>query len=256
MYEMRFKDRAVIVTGGGTGIGRAIAELCSEEGARVAVLGRRAAPLQETVLAMRGEGMAIVCDVCSEDEVGAMVERVVAEWGRIDVLVNNAATILSRTKLGDTPTSDWDKMMDVNVRGVFLCCKGVLPVMEAQGGGSIVNIASVAGQRGQPSNSAYSTSKGAIINLTRSLAVDYGPVGIRINAVSPALVETEMARTRLNPGEDWEERAAREWIPKYPLGRLGKPHDIAQGVAFLASDQASWITGIDMVIDGGLLASF
>ena len=251
---MRFKDKVVLVTGGGTGIGRAIALQFSKEGARVAVTGRREAPLEETIGKMDGEGMMINADVSSPEAVSRMVGEVVSKWGRLDVLVNNAATIVSRTNLGDTPVDAWDRMMDVNVRGVFLCCKEALAVMEKQGAGSIVNIASVSGQRGQPSNSAYSTSKGAIMNMTRSLAVDYGPKGIRINSVSPALVDTEMARTRLKPGEDWDERAAREWIPNYPLGRLGKPEDIAQGVLFLASDQASWITGIDLIMGGGLLA--
>lgn len=251
---MRFKDKVVLVTGGGTGIGRAIALHFSKEGARVAVSGRRETPLEETLSRMDGEGVMIKADVASPKDVAKMVRTVVSKWGRLDVLVNNAATIVSRTNLGDTAIDAWDRMMDVNVRGVFLCCKEALSIMEKQGAGSIVNIASVSGQRGQPSNSAYSTSKGAIMNMTRSLAVDYGPKGIRINSVSPALVDTEMARTRLKPGEDWDKRAAREWIPNYPLGRLGKPEDIAQGVLFLASDQASWITGIDLILDGGLLA--
>ena len=252
---MRFKDKIVLVTGGGTGIGRAIALSFAKEGARVAVSGRREAPLQETVAAMEGgEGMALVADVSLGDDVKKMVQRIVSVWGRLDILVNNAATIVSRTNLADTSISDWDRMIDVNVKGVFLCCKEALAHMEKQGAGSIVNIASVSGQRGQPSNSAYSTTKGAILNMTRSLAVDYGRKGIRINSVSPALVDTEMARTRLKPGEDWDERAAREWIPNYPLGRLGKPEDVAQGVLFLASEDASWITGIDLLIDGGLLA--
>ena len=171
---------------------------------------------------MAGEGMVLNADVSSPEDVSRMVGEIVSKWGRLDVLVNNAATIVSRTNLGDTPVEAWDRMMGVNVRGVFLCCKEALAVMEKQGAGSIVNIASVSGQRGQPSNSAYSTSKGAIMNMTRSLAVDYGPKGIRINSVSPALVDTEMARTRLKPGEDWDERAAREWIPNYPIGPAGQ----------------------------------
>lgn len=183
------------------------------------------------------------------------MQGLIERWGRIDALINNAAILLGRTPLAETPAEKWDAMMDVNVRGVFLCCKAVLGSMQAQGSGAIVNIASVAGHRGQPGNSAYSTSKGAVLNLTRSLAVDYGSHGIRANSISPALVDTEMARTRLKPGEDWEARARREWIPNYPLGRLGKPEDIASGAVFLASDEASWITGIDLVIDGGLLAA-
>ena len=120
--------------------------------------------------------------------------------------------------------------------------------------GCILNIASVAGARGQASNAAYSTTKGAVINLTKSMAVDYGPHGIRVNAILPALVRTEMAETRLNPGENWEERANEEWVPNYPIGRLGKPEDIASGALYLASEEASWVTGIDLILDGGYLA--
>ena len=254
---MRLQNKIAFVTGGGTGIGRAIAERFAGEGARVAIVGRRAEKLQDTLRAIAaagGEAMGVEGDVSVETDADRIVREVADYWGGLDIVVNNAATILSRTALHETPVEAWDGMTAINVRGVFLVCRAALPVLAARGGGSIVNIASVAGHRGQPMNAAYSTTKGAILNLTRSLAVDYGAHGIRVNSISPALIDTAMARTRLKPGEDWDERAAREWIPNYPLGRLGRPEDVAGGALFLASDEASWITGIDLAIDGGYMA--
>jgi NAD(P)-dependent dehydrogenase (short-subunit alcohol dehydrogenase family) len=251
---MRLQGKTALVTGGGSGIGRAIAQRFVEEGARVAINGRRKVPLEEAANAIGGDILALTGDVSDEAEVDAIVRAVVARWGRIDVLVNNAAVIVSRTALVDTPVDAWDRMTAINVRSVYLVCKAVLPHMIDEGSGAVVNIASVAGQRGQPSNSAYSTTKAAILNLTRSIAVDYGQYGIRANSISPALVRTEMAETRLKPGDDWDERAAREWIPNYPLGRLGRPEDIAAGVLFLASDDASWVSGVDLTMDGGMMA--
>ncbi len=251
---MRLKGKVAIVTGGGTGIGRAIAIKFADEGAHVVVSGRRIERLQETVSTIGNQSVAVQADVTDETSIQQLIQAAIDHWGSVDILVNNAAVITSRTPLLDTPTEDWDVMMDINVRGIFLCCKAVLPQMIEQETGSIINIASVAGQRGQPGNSPYSTTKGAVMNLTRSIAVDYGPHGIRCNSISPALVRTEMAETRLKPGDDWDERAAREWIPNYPLGRIGKPEDIAHGALFLASDEASWISGIDLTMDGGKMA--
>ena len=251
---MRLQGKTALITGGGTGIGRAIAKRFVHEGASVAVSGRRLDRLEDTVSTLGDAGMAIQADVTIGEDVQRMARAVIDRWGRLDILVNNAATITSRTALLDTPVEEWDFMHGVNVRGVFLVCQSILPHMIEQGSGSIVNIASVAGQRGQPGNSTYSTTKGALMNMTRSIAVDYGAHGIRVNSISPALVRTEMAETRLKPGDNWEERAAREWIPNYPLGRIGRPEDIANGALFLASDEASWITGTDLIIDGGMMA--
>lgn len=251
---MRLQGKTALITGGGTGIGRAIAEMFAKEGAKVAVSGRRIERLSTVVDTIGSTAEAIQCDVTDADSVQQMADRVIELWDHIDILVNNAAVITSRTTLGDTPEDAWKIMMDINVSGIYRCCKAVLPYMMKRGAGSIINIASVAGQRGQPSNSAYSTTKGAVMNLTRSLAVDYGPHGIRCNSISPALVRTEMAETRLKPGDKWEERAAQEWIPNYPLGRIGRPEDIAYGALFLASDEASWVSGIDLTMDGGKMA--
>lgn len=251
---MRLQGKIALITGGGTGIGRAIAEVFAKEGAKVAVSGRRNKPLETLAHAIGEQALAVQADVTEEASVKQMVATVINQWGGIDILVNNAAVITSRTALMDTPTEDWDKMTEINVRGIFLVCKAALPHMIEQGAGAIINIASVAGHRGQPANSAYSTTKGAVMNLTRSIAVDYGPRGIRCNSISPALVRTEMAETRLKPGDNWDKRAAKEWIPHYPLGRIGKPEDIAYGALYLASDEASWVSGIDLTMDGGKMA--
>ncbi len=226
----------------------------AKEGARVAISGRRQAKLDDVANTLGQHTLTRAVDVTDHAQVLQMVEQVISAWGRIDILVNNAAVITSRTSLTETPLEAWDEMMDINVRGIFYCCKAVLPHMMQQGAGSIINIASVSGQRGQPSNSAYSTTKGAVMNLTRSVAVDYGPHGVRCNSISPALVRTEMAETRLQPDEDWDTRAAKEWIPNYPLGRIGTPEDIAYGALFLASDEAAWVSGIDLTMDGGKMA--
>lgn len=251
---MRLQGKTALVTGGGTGIGKAIAALFALEGAHVAIAGRRQTRLKETASAIDGHVMAVQADVSDEASTVQMVDAVLAKWGSIDILVNNAAILTSRTPLVDTAPEAWEKMMDVNVNGIYRCCKIVIPHMIAEGGGAIVNIASVAGHRGQPGNSAYSTTKAAVINLTRSMAVDYGQHHIRCNSISPALVHTEMAETRLKPGDNWEQRAEREWIPNYPIGRLGKPEDIAYGALFLVSDEASWVSGIDLIMDGGMMA--
>ncbi len=210
---MRLENKVALITGGGTGIGRAIAEVFAKEGAKIAVCGRRADKLEAVATTIGSNAIAAQADVTDAASIHNMVDTILSTWGRIDILVNNAALITSRTPLQDTPADAWEVMMDINVNGIFRICKAVLPHMMEQRKGSIVNIASVAGHFGQPSNSAYSTTKGAVLNLTRSIAVDYGQHGIRCNSISPALVRTEMAETRLKPGDVWEDRAAKEWIP-------------------------------------------
>ena len=254
---MRLKNRIALVTGGGSGIGRATAEVFAREGARVAVSGRRQDRLDEVIAAIKyggGEAIGVRGDVSNEADVERMIQDTLGLWGRIDILVNNAATVIDRGKLAESSVKGWDDAMAVNVRGVFLVCRSAIPHMIDQGGGCIINIASISGVRGQPENAAYTTSKAAVINLTKSMAVDYGAQGIRVNSVLPGLVDTEMARTRLKPGDDWDERAQKEWIPFYPIGRLGKPQDVANAVLFLASDDAGWVTGSDLVVDGGYTA--
>ncbi|MFQ6124573.1 MAG: SDR family NAD(P)-dependent oxidoreductase [Candidatus Heimdallarchaeota archaeon] len=252
---MRLPDKVALITGGGTGIGRATAELFAKEGAKVAISGRRATKLEEVVHKISksgGEALAIPGDITKEEDVKKMVMTTIANWHRLDILVNNAG-VIDRTQIHETSTENWDLVLDVNVKGIYFTCKYAIPKMIKFGGGSIINIASVSGLRGQNDAHAYSAAKGAVVNLTRALAISYGPQNIRVNTVCPALVETAMPRTRLKEGQTWEEMVP-IWANDYPLRRIGQPIDIAYGCLYLASDEASWVTGTTLVIDGGLTA--
>lgn len=253
---MKLLNKVALITGGGTGIGRATAELFMQEGAKITVSGRRKEKLDDVVRAIvskGGEALAVSGDVSQDEDAQRMVMETIARWGKLDILVNNAGAI-DRTKVVESTVENWDRIMNINVKGIFLTCKYALPHMIEQGGGSIVNVASISGFRGQTDAHSYSAAKAAALNLTKAMAVDYARHNIRINSVSPGLVETDISRTRLKPGQTWEEMAQKYWIPLYPLGRLGTPKDIAKGILFLASDDASWITGIDLAIDGGYMA--
>ncbi|HWP47670.1 MAG TPA: SDR family oxidoreductase [Candidatus Limnocylindrales bacterium] len=253
---MRLVNKVALITGGGTGIGRATAELFAQEGAKVAISGRRKEKLEEAVTAITlkgGEAIAIPGDVTRQEDTQRMVRETVARWERLDILVNNAGAV-DRTKMMESTLENWDRIMDINVKGVFLTSRSVIPQMIKQGGGSIVNVSSVAGLRGGlPDAPSYSAAKAAVITLTKTMAVDFARYRIRVNAVLPSLVETDVARTRVKPGQTWEE-IKEKLIPLYPLGRLGTPEDIAQGILYLASDAAAWVTGIELIIDGGFTA--
>ncbi|RMF90641.1 MAG: SDR family oxidoreductase [Nitrospinota bacterium] len=184
-----------------------------------------------------------------EAEAERLVQATVEAFGRLDILFNNAG-VIDRTNLTDTTIADWDRVIETNLKGTFLVSRFAIPQMIKAGGGSIINNSSISGFVAAPNNASYHASKGAIITLTKSMALDYAPYGIRVNCVCPGLVETPMPLSRLKPGERWEDKVP-EWVKDYPLGRLGKPEDIAKAVLFLASDDASWITGISLVVDGG-----
>jgi NAD(P)-dependent dehydrogenase (short-subunit alcohol dehydrogenase family) len=253
---MRLKDKVALITGGGTGMGRATAELFAREGAKVAVSGRRKEKLEETVAAITsqgGEALAIPGDVSRHEDARQMVMETIARWGQLDILINNAGAI-DRTKVADSTEEDWDRIMAINVKAIFLTSKYAIPQMIRQGGGCIINVSSISALRGQTDAHSYSAAKAAVCNLTKAMAVDYAPYNIRVNAVLPGLVETEISRTRLKPGQTWQEMAEKHWIPLYPLKRLGTPEDIAKGILYLVSDDASWVTGIDLIIDGGYTA--
>lgn len=223
------------MTGGASGIGKACAERFTAEGARVAVLDLNAA------------GGAIAVDVGEEAQVAGAMGEAVDRLGGLDVLVN-CAGIPMRKVLGEQEAEGWDEVQRVNVRGTFLCTKHALPAMMERGG-SIVHIASVVGIIGMRNRAAYTASKGAIVALTRNMALDYAPCGIRVNCVCPGFTRTAMTEPIFHDPERLARLAA-----LHPLGRLGQPDDIANAVLFLASDQASWITGIALAVDGGLSA--
>ena len=248
---MRFKDKVVIVTGGGSGIGRVIAQRFAAEGAKVAVvdwLGDRADAVSAEISGAGGQAAAIHADVSHSREVDSMVAQVGTRFGPVDVLVNNAA-IADGDDVLQIDDATWDRDVAVVLKGVFLCSKAVLPSMIERRAGAIVNIASVNGVWAL-GNEAYSAAKAGVINLTQGIAVRYGTYGIRCNAIAPGTIRTPI----------WQERIDRDpvvfqrLVKWYPLGRVGEPDDVANAAMFLASDEASWITGALLPVDGGLLA--
>jgi meso-butanediol dehydrogenase / (S,S)-butanediol dehydrogenase / diacetyl reductase len=235
----RFAGKVAIVTGGASGIGAATAARLADEGAKVMV-----ADMQEP--AETGETLRYIrTDVTSQAEFEALVEATLGAWGRLDILVNNAGT----GALGYTPDTDlaeWERVFAVNSTAVFLGCRAAIPHMRERGG-AIVNTASISGLFGDYAMAAYNASKGAVVNYTRALALECAPHGIRVNAVCPGLVDTPMASAAI------ADRLDREfWFGSIPLGRAAQPQDIAAAIAFLASDDAAYITGVNLPVDGGI----
>jgi NAD(P)-dependent dehydrogenase (short-subunit alcohol dehydrogenase family) len=239
----RFTGRRALVTGAGSGIGEAVARGLHGEGAEVVLADMAGDRLQALARELGDRAQALTLDVRDENAVsGAMAG--------LDVLVN-VAGIGSTTNAPDTPLEVWENVFAVNARGTFLCCKHAIPSMVERGGGAIVNIASVAGMIGLPNRVAYSASKGAVIALTRALAIDHVRQGIRVNAVCPGTVDSPWVRRLVEDvGESLD--ALRE---RQPMGRLGSTEEIAQAVLYLASDAAAFVTGSGLVIDGGLTAA-
>lgn len=244
-------DRHVIVTGAGSGIGRASAHQLAAAGAHVLAADLDAAAAAETADSGHGRLQPAAVDVSDEGSVEALFAVGDQLWdGRLDVLANIAG-VGSTTSAVDTTLSDWETVFAVNARGTFLCCRAALNRMIRSGGGSIVNMASAAGLVGLRNRAAYCASKGAVIALTRALAVEYVSRGVRVNAVCPGTVDSPwVARLISDAGERREHLIARQ-----PMGRLGTPTEIAQAVVYLASDAAAFVTGSQLVIDGGLTAA-
>ena len=250
----RLDHRVALVTGAGHGIGRASALRLGQEGALLALVDLRADAVQETREAAHAQGIEAAwwqADVSDEHQVQQCVRDIVERFERIDILHSNAGVLYAGTALSQT-IEQWDRTYAVNVRSMFLMARAVVPIMQAAGGGSIITTASISGMIGEPNLVAYNSSKGAVINLTRQLAVEWGAHGIRVNAVCPGWIETGFNDPVLAHLSD-EELAAmvHTWIP---LGRQGVAEDIAPSVAFLASDDAAYITGSLLVVDGGLTA--
>jgi 3-oxoacyl-[acyl-carrier protein] reductase len=246
---MRFKDRVAIVTGAARGIGKAIALCFIKEGARVALVDvekERLRILSEEAENRGGQAIALSCDITQSSEVRAMVDGVHKRFGRIDILVNNAG-IIRRGTIETVTEEDWDQVIAVNLKGTFNCCKAVVEIMKQQGYGKIVNISSIAGKVGDITSApGYGSSKAAVDALTKTLARQLAPCGITVNAVSPHAIETEMSA-------QWSEERRKEILASIPLGRLGKPEDVAEAVLFLVSDSASFITGEILDVNGGAL---
>lgn len=237
----RFEGKVAIVTGGSAGIGAAVVARLSSEGAKVMI-----ADIQSPA-ATSDDVAFIQTDATSPEAVAALVEATRAKWGRIDVLVNSAGL----GALAETPDMSedlWDKVFDINIKAIFLFCKHAIPVMRANGG-AIVNIASISGLGGDYGMGVYNATKGAVINYTRSLALDCARDGIRVNGLCPGLIETAMTELTVARPEDRE-----AWLSPIPLARMGKPAEMANVIAFLASDEASYMTGSIVTADGGITA--
>ena len=243
----RFPDKVAFITGAASGIGRAAAVAFAAEGARIAVLDRTEDALADTVAAVKaagGEVLVIACDVSDPDQVEAAVALTVERFGRLDVAFNNAGVENEAAPVHEIDLAEWDRILGINLRGTFTCMKHELAQMVAQGSGVVINTSSGAGIRGVAGGAAYAASKHAIIGLTRSAALDYATQNIRVNAVLPGNIETPMM-DRFTSGD------IQKAIDLEPVGRLGKPEEIAEAVLWMASDLGGFVTGAATVIDGG-----
>jgi len=253
---VKLNDRVAIVTGAASGIGRASAIAFAREGARVAVVDRNERDGKHTVDIIQSEGhvACFACvDVTSEAEIARMVEDTAQRWGRIDILFNNAGILLVKT-VEEMTGEEWDRVMAVNVKSAFLATKHVVPHMRRIGKGAILNTGSIGSFTGQVGTPVYSASKGAIALLTKSLALDLGRAGIRVNCLCPGITDTPMLREHLGHGEEGEARI-RARLARVPLGKILNPEDVARAAVYLVSDESEGVTGILHVVDGGLIAA-
>jgi NAD(P)-dependent dehydrogenase (short-subunit alcohol dehydrogenase family) len=245
-----FTDKVVLITGAGNGIGRATALAFAQQGASVVVADMsRSAGEETTALITQAGGIAtfILCDVTKDQDVQSMVDGTIETYGKLDIAFNNAGIEIESSKLADGDEATYDKIMDVNVKGVWRCMKYQIPALLKQSSSAIVNTASIAGLGAAPKMSIYSASKHAVIGLTKSAAVEYGKKGLRVNAICPAVIDTEMFR-RATENDPQKEQYVRSL---HPVGRIGQPEEVAAAVLYLCSDLAGFTTGVALPIDGG-----
>jgi NAD(P)-dependent dehydrogenase (short-subunit alcohol dehydrogenase family) len=245
---MRLAGKAAIVTGGGSGIGKAIAAALVREQAQVAICGRNPNKLECAAAELGPSAFAVAADLSDDTAIANLVEQAVARFGRLDILVNNAGVLLPGTaeSLSD---QHWDQTFDVNVRAVWKLSCAVLPHLRRAGGGCIINIGSVLSFLGARNRVAYAASKGAVLAMTKAMALDHAAENIRVNCICPGIIETEMVAAF-----NLDESARRQRLAMHPAGRFGQPEDVAGLAVFLASDYAAWITGAAFPVDGGYSA--
>lgn len=248
----RLQGKVALITGGSVGIGEAVARLFAREGAAVVITGRRKEALDKVVEGIQREGgkaLAVAGSVADAQHARAAVEQTMRAFGKLHVLVNNAGLGAFGKPFHEEDDSTWDELLDVNLTGVFRMTKAAVPEMLKAGGASIINVSSIASLVGIPLTAAYSATKGAMDALTRCLAIDYARQGIRCNSVNPGLVDTPMASGLIGNPE-----LLSQVLTNYPLGRVGKPEEVASLILYLASDESSWVTGAIYPIDGGMTA--
>lgn len=250
---MNLKGKVVIVTGAKSGIGLATAVRFADEGARVVVADVREASQEVSKLAKRGaEAVFVQVDVSNGSQVAALIEKTVAVFGRLDILVNNAGIELTK-KVTDTTEAEWERLMNINLKGVFLCSKSAIPAMQRNGGGVIVNVASELGLVGGSEIAAYAASKGGVVQLTKAMAIDHASDGIRVNCIAPGPVSTPLLEEIIKSASNAEQER-QSIVTKTLLKRLARPEVIANVIMFVASDEASYMTGAIVSVDGGWTA--
>lgn len=249
---MRLKDKVAIVTGGGSGFGEGIVKRYAKEGAKVVVndINRQSGDrVVREIQAAGGDAMFIKADVASSAEVKAMIDETVGCWGRLDTMVNNAGITHKNQSMLTVTEEEYDRIYAVNVKAVYLSALHVVPVMEKQGGGSIITTASTAGLRPRPGLTVYNSSKGAVITMTKSMAVEFAPKNIRVNCLCPVIGMTGL--TELFMGQPDTPEIRQKFLSSIPLGRMSTPEDLANAALYLASDEANFITGVALEVDGG-----
>ena len=248
---MRLQNKVALISGGAKGMGAVEAKLFAKEGAKIVigdVLETEGKQIEGEINKTGGECLFVPLDVTDENQWNEAVAATVKRFGKLDILINNAG-IFRTSRVEETSSTEWDQVMDINAKGVFLGAKAAIPAMREAGGGSIINLSSVAGLVGAAYSSAYSASKGAVRLFTKSTAIQYATDGVRCNSIHPGVIQTDMTKEAI---ADSQFKAQR--LDPTPLARLGQPEDVAYGALYLASDESSFVTGAELVIDGGWTA--